>query len=87
VKGDQIVHIVDIGGIDDHHCFNYLFIIRMFRMISIPSNFFYFRSPDNVILMAMQALDFRCQCTQQNLQSICAVLTFDFSLKKSLHFL
>jgi len=22
-----IVRIVDIGGFDDHHCFNYLFII------------------------------------------------------------
>jgi hypothetical protein len=81
VKGDQIVHIVDIGGNDDHHCFNYLFIIRMFPMISIPSIFFYYRSPDNVILMAMQALDFRCQCTQQNLQSRHAPHIFRSELK------
>ena len=32
------------------------------------------------------ALDFRCQCTQQKLQSICAVLTFDPQLKKILTF-
>jgi hypothetical protein len=32
------------------------------------------------------ALDFRCQCTQQKLQSICAVLTFDPQLKKILAF-
>jgi hypothetical protein len=44
--------------------------IRLFRIISIPSKFCYFRLPDHVILMAMQALDFRCQCTQQKLQSI-----------------
>jgi hypothetical protein len=31
------------------------------------------------------ALDFRCQCTQQKLQSICAVLTFDHQLKKNLN--
>jgi hypothetical protein len=30
------------------------------------------------------ALDFRCQCTQKKLQSICAVLTFDHQLKKNL---
>ena len=55
--------------------------IRLFRIISIPSKFCYFRLPDHVILMAMQALDFRCQCTQQKLQSICASLTFDPQLK------
>jgi hypothetical protein len=32
------------------------------------------------------ALDFPCQCTQQELQSICAVLTFDPQLKKILTF-
>jgi hypothetical protein len=31
-------------------------------------------------------LNFRCQCTQQKLQSICAVLTFDPQLKKILTF-
>ena len=32
------------------------------------------------------ALNFRCQCTQQKLQSICADLTFDPQLKKILTF-
>ena len=64
------------------------YIIRLFRIISNPLTFFYFRSPDHVIVMAMQALDFRCQCTQQKLQSICATLTFDLQLKEIfLHFL
>ena len=58
----------------------------MFRIISIPSKFCYFRPPDHVILMAIQALDFRCQCTQQKHQSICAVLTFNPQLKKILTF-
>jgi hypothetical protein len=34
----------------------------------------------------IQALDFRCQCTQQKLQLICAVLMFDPQLKKILTF-
>jgi hypothetical protein len=53
--------------------------IWLFQIISIPSNFFYFRLPDHVISMECKALDFRCQCTQQIhvLQSTCAVLTFD----------
>jgi hypothetical protein len=42
--------------------------------------------PDHVISMECKALDFRCQCTQQKLQSICAVLTFDLQLKKILTF-
>jgi hypothetical protein len=40
-------------------------------------------------MSAMQyksALNFRSQCTQQKLQSICAVLTFDPQLKKILTF-
>jgi hypothetical protein len=53
------------------------YIIRLFRIISIPSKFCYFRLPDQVISMECLALNFRCQCTQQKLQSICAVLTFD----------
>ena len=57
----------------------------LFRIISIPSKFCYFRLPDPVILMACRALDFQCQCTQQKLQSICAVLTFDPQLKKNLN--
>ena len=36
--------------------------------------------------MELLALNFRCQCTQQNLQSICAVLAFDPQLKKILTF-
>ena len=60
--------------------------IRLFRIISIPSKFCYFRPPDHVNLMAIQALDFRSQSKQQKLQSICAVLTFDPQLKKILTF-
>jgi len=60
--------------------------IRLFRIISIPSKFCYCRPPDHVISMECTALDFRCQCTQQKLQSICAVLTFDPQLKKILTF-
>jgi hypothetical protein len=52
------------------------------RIFSIPSTFCYFRPPDHVISMECSALGFRCQCTQQKLQSICAVLTFDSQLKK-----
>jgi hypothetical protein len=57
--------------------------IRLFRIISIPSIFLYFRPPDHVISMECKALDFWCQCTQQKLQSICVVLAFDPQLKKS----
>jgi hypothetical protein len=42
--------------------------IRLFRIISIPSKFCYFRLPDHVISMECLALNFRCQCTQQKLQ-------------------
>jgi hypothetical protein len=58
----------------------------LFRIISIPSTFCYFPLPDHVISMECSALNFRCQCTQQKLQSICAVLTFDHQLKKILTF-
>ena len=58
----------------------------LFRIISIPSKFCYFRPPDHMISMECKALDFRCQCIQQKLQSICAVLTFDPQLKKILTF-
>jgi hypothetical protein len=61
-------------------------IIRLFRIISIPSKFCYSRSPDHVISMELLALNFRCQYTQQKLQLICAVLTFDPQLKKILTF-
>ena len=59
--------------------------IRLFRIISIPS-FCYFRPPDHMISMECTALDFRCQCTQQKLQSICTILTLDPQLKKILTF-
>jgi hypothetical protein len=36
--------------------------------------------------MECKAFDFQCQCTQQKLQSIYAVLTFDPQLKKILTF-
>ena len=61
-------------------------LIRLFRIISIPSKCCYVRPPDHVISMELLALNFRCQCTQQKLQSICAVLTFDLQLKKILTF-
>ena len=59
--------------------------IRSLRIISIPSKFYYFRPLDYMISMECSALDFRCQCTQQKLQSICAVLTFDPQLKKQFY--
>ena len=58
--------------------------IRFFRIISIPSKKLFFRPPDHVISMECSALNFRCQCTQQKLQSICDVLTFDLQHKKIL---
>jgi hypothetical protein len=60
--------------------------IRLFRIISIPSKLCYLRPPDHVISMKCTALDFRCQCTQQKLQSICGVLTFDSQLENILTF-
>ena len=60
--------------------------IDRIRIISIPSKNYYFRLPDHVISMECSALNFQCQCTQQKLQSICAVLTFDHQLKKILTF-
>jgi hypothetical protein len=56
--------------------------IRLFRIISIPSKCYYFRPLDHMISMECSALDFRSQCTQQKLQPICAVLSFDPQLKK-----
>jgi hypothetical protein len=55
----------------------------LLRIISIPSKFCYFRPPDHVISIECSALNFRCQCTQQKLQSICTVLTFGPQLKKN----
>ena len=60
--------------------------IRFFQIISIPSKKNYFRRPDHVISMECSAFIFRCQCTQQKLQSICAVLTFDPQHKKMLNY-
>jgi len=31
-----IVHFVDIGGIVDHHCLNFLFIMTIWNVIIIP---------------------------------------------------
>ena len=42
-----------------------------------------FRPSDHMISMEYLALNFPCQCTQQKLQAICAVLTFDPQLKKN----
>ena len=36
-------------------------LIRLFRIISIPSKFCYFPPPDHVISMGLLALNFRCQ--------------------------
>ena len=70
----------------NHNFSNNQILIRLFRIISIPSKFCYFRQPDHVISMECKASDYRCQCTQQKLQSTCAVLTFDPRLKKILTF-
>ena len=59
--------------------------IRLFRIISILSKSCYFRLPDHVISIELLALNFRCQCTQQKLQSIYAVLTFDPQVEKNLN--
>ena len=58
----------------------------LFRIISIPTKFCYFRLPDHVVSMKCTALDFRCHCTQQKIQLICAVLTFNPQLKNILTF-
>ena len=60
--------------------------IRFFRINSIPSKKLYFRPPDHVISMECSTLNFRCQCTQQKLQSMCVVLTFDPQHSKILAF-
>ena len=67
-------------------CYNHEKTIRLFRIISIPSTFCYFRPQDHVISMELLALNFLCQCTQQKLQSISAVLIFHPQLKKILTF-
>ena len=67
-------------------CVLFYLIQRLFRIISIPSKFCYFRPPDHVISMECSVLNIRCQCTQQKLQSIYAVLTFDHQLKNILTF-
>ena len=59
--------------------------IQLFRIISIPSKFCYFRPPDHVISMELLTLNLRCQCTQQKLKLICAVLTFAPQLKQNLN--
>ena len=32
LRGEMLVHFVDIGGIDDHQQFNFLFIIHCYTM-------------------------------------------------------
>jgi hypothetical protein len=58
----------------------------LLRIIFILSKFCYFLPPDHVILMEWSALNFRCQCTLQKLQSTCAVLAFDPQLQKMFTF-
>ena len=57
----------------------YLDIIRFqygcFESFPFHQKVCYFRLPDHVILMKCSAPDFRCQCTQRKVQSICGVLT------------
>jgi hypothetical protein len=53
----------------------------------MTNTFQYFPLPLNKTIIKFSilfftALDFRCRCTRQKLQSICAVLTFDLQLKK-----
>jgi hypothetical protein len=44
LKGEVVVSFVDIGGIDDHHCFNFLFITTIVYtdMENIPWLFLFF---------------------------------------------
>jgi hypothetical protein len=44
------------------------------------------RNNRNTVVSKYTGRDFRCQCTQQKLQSICTVLTFDHQLKNILTF-
>jgi hypothetical protein len=61
--------------------------IRLFRIMSIPTTFCLLRVlTSEMLARRLQALDFRCQCTQQRLQSICAILMFNPQLKKILTF-
>jgi hypothetical protein len=64
----------------------------LYSLNTVASNHFHsikktlFSSTDHAISMECKAFDFQCQCTQQKLQSIYAVLTFDPQLKKILTF-
>ena len=49
----------------------YFFVIWLFRIISIPSKFCYFRPPDHVISMELLALNFRYQCTTKTPIDMC----------------
>jgi hypothetical protein len=69
-----------LSALHQHEIFDT--INTLFRIISIPSKCYYFRPLDHMISMECSALDFRSQCTQQKLQPICAVLSFDPQLKK-----
>ena len=72
-----------------------MWIMKPWKMIwsnTVVSN--YFHSVKILLFSSARSRDFdglidielRCQCTQQKLQSICAVLTFDPQLKKILTF-
>jgi hypothetical protein len=75
---DHVYHI-------NTHIYIYLHVIYVDQNF-IPSKKLYFRRPDHVISMECSAFNFRCQSTQQKLQSICAVLTFDPQHKKMLNY-
>ena len=63
--------------------------IRLFRIISIPSKFCYFRLPDHVIFdgYASTRLPVSMYTTKTSIDmTLCAVLTFDPQLKKILKF-
>ena len=75
------------------HCASWpIFTTLLGNGNTVVSNHFHsvkillFSSPDHVISMELLALNFRCQCTKQKLQSICTILTFDPQLKKILTF-
>jgi hypothetical protein len=36
LRREVVIHFVDIGGIDDHHCLNFLFIITNYNNMNQP---------------------------------------------------
>ena len=62
-------------------------LIRLFRIISIPSKFCYFPPPDHVISMGLLALNFRCQMYTTNTSiDVCRFNVRSSTLKKILTF-